>query len=59
MPRWEPVSKPKAVLTPVDPQPVPRDDGSTQQLYLTPFGKRYARVVTKDAVVHWFQEVAD
>jgi hypothetical protein len=51
--RWVIVGKPSAVLTPVDPAPVPRDDGATWQRFKTVRDKVFAQVIEPNGRVMW------
>ena len=53
---WTAVSKPKAPLTPVDPQPVKQPDGSTVQVFQSASGVRFAQVVEATGFVLWMQD---
>jgi hypothetical protein len=50
--------KPAAVLIPIDPNPRPRGDGPTIQLFRTDKGIIHARVVHPNGAIEWFQKIA-
>lgn len=53
---WVAVPKPKAVLNPIDAEPVKRTDGCTYQRFVTRFGTTYAKVVEPNGFTLWMVE---
>ncbi len=53
---WVAVAKPKAVLIPVDAEPVKQPDGSTVQVFRTERDERFAQVVEPTGFVQWLQD---
>jgi hypothetical protein len=55
--RWQLESKPAAVLTPVDPEPVDRGDGAKVQRFKTAQGVIHAQVVYPEHRIEWYRQV--
>lgn len=55
--KWQLEPKPAAVLTPVDPDPVPRADGAKVQRFKTSQGVIHAQVVYPTHRIEWYRQV--
>lgn len=57
MAEWQLEPKPKAVLTPVDPEPLDRGDGIKVQRWRTDQGVIHAQVIHPNHAVEWYLQV--